>query len=79
MLKQYAIGGGVTLLPEFMLYEEDRDRLALHHFSHPYFNRTETYMMTRRGRQLPPAAQKIISDDFKDVSIEPSGRSVVGS
>lgn len=60
MLKQYAIGGGVTLLPEFMLYEEDRDRLALHHLSHPYFNRTETYMMTRRGRQLPPAAQKLL-------------------
>lgn len=60
MLKQYAITGGITLLPEFMYYKEDATQLILKPLSHPYFNTIQTQIMTRRGRQLPPAALKLL-------------------
>lgn len=60
MLKQYAIGGGLTLLPEFMYYPEDKETLVLQDLEHPYFNNIETRIITRLGRQLPPAAQKLL-------------------
>lgn len=60
MLKQYAVTGGITLLPEFMYYKEDHERLTLKALANPCFNNIQTRIMTRRGRQLPPAALKLL-------------------
>lgn len=60
MLKHYAIGGRMTILPEFMYYPEDKEHLLLKDLEHPFFNNIETRIITRLGRQLPPAAQKLL-------------------
>lgn len=56
LLKKYAMEGGVTLLPDFMLHEEDQPYLQAKLLTHPAFNQTKTKIITRLGRQLPPAA-----------------------
>lgn len=64
LLKQYAKNGGVALLPQFMLYEEDVE-LKLKPLAHSYFNQTKTKVMSRLGRQLPPAAHKFLQEVIK--------------
>lgn len=61
LLKQYAINGGITLLPQFMKYKEDQE-LLLKPLAHRYFNHTQTKIMSRLGRQLPPASHKFLQE-----------------
>ena len=64
LLKSYASDGGIALLPNFMLYEEDQN-LILKKLEHQYFNQTQTKIMSRLGRQLPPAANKFLQEAMK--------------
>lgn len=70
LLKKYAIEGGVTLLPDFMLHDEDMPYLKAKLLGQKAFNQTQSKVVTRLGRQLPPAASimlKLIVQTMKKV------------
>lgn len=64
LLKSYASEGGIALLPNFMRYEDDKN-IVLKNLEHQYFNQTQTKIMSRLGRQLPPAANKFLQEVTK--------------
>ncbi|GAA5094150.1 LysR family transcriptional regulator [Wohlfahrtiimonas larvae] len=64
LLKSYASEGGIALLPNFMRYEDDKN-IVLKKLEHQYFNQTQTKIMSRLGRQLPPAANKFLQEVTK--------------
>lgn len=61
LLKEYAREGGVTLLPEFMLYPEDRD-VIIRPLKQAIFRNARTQIISRRGRQFSPATQTLITE-----------------
>ncbi|KTC41829.1 hypothetical protein AO265_20365 [Pseudomonas sp. ABAC61] len=69
MLKRFAIQGGVTLLPAFVVEDELKKAelvaLPLHAevFSHP-----EAQLITRLGRQLSIGANRLLSMLLQDMS-----------
>ncbi len=66
LLKRYAASGGLTILPEFMLHDEDRD-LTMRPLSLSLKNDTprtaqaDTQIITRRGRHLSIATQAMLN------------------
>lgn len=71
LLKNYAIDGGVSLLPDFMVKDEVRaGKLVAIPLHHRLFAHTETHIITRLGRQhstgVNKLLQKIISTIFQE-------------
>ena len=69
MLKRYAMQGGVTLLPAFVVEEELKNgqllALPLHH---EVFSSPEAQLITRLGRQLSVGANRLMSMLLQDMS-----------
>lgn len=63
-LKSYAKDGGIALLPQFMLYDDDQN-ITTKELAHPYLNQTQTKIMSRLGRQLSPASNKFLQEVIK--------------
>ncbi|AKG07531.1 hypothetical protein AAX05_06530 [Moraxella bovoculi] len=55
LLKQYAQDDGITILPEFMLYPDDKN-LTTRHLYLPNMPNTNTQIITRYGRHMSNAA-----------------------
>lgn len=65
LLKAYALSGGVTILPEFMLHDEDEQLIAKPLFLPTQPNEltsihSDTQLITRRGRHLDIATQLVL-------------------
>ncbi|SDI72943.1 DNA-binding transcriptional regulator, LysR family [Pseudomonas flavescens] len=63
MLKQYALQGGVTLLPAFAITDEIRQgSLRAIALADPGFARPHADLVTRLGRRLSRAAERLLKD-----------------
>jgi DNA-binding transcriptional LysR family regulator len=73
MLKRYAINGGVTLLPQFVVEEElAHGQLLALPLQHPVFSEPEVQLISRLGRQLSVGATRLLSMLLSDmVAFEP--------
>lgn len=61
MLKRYAMQGGVTLLPQFVVEEElARGELVALPLHHDVFSQPEAQVITRLGRQLGVGASRLL-------------------
>lgn len=68
MLKRYAMQGGVTLLPAFVVEEELRaGRLVALPLLHEVFARPEAQLITRLGRQLSVGASRLLAMLLQEV------------
>lgn len=62
MLKRYAMRGGVTLLPQFVVEEEiAQGKLVALPLHHDVFSQPEAQLITRLGRQLGVGASRLLS------------------
>lgn len=62
MLKRYAMQGGVTLLPQFVVEEElARGQLVALPLHHDVFSQPEAQLITRLGRQLGVGASRLLA------------------
>lgn len=69
MLKRYAMQGGVTLLPQFVVEEEiQAGRLVSLALEHPSFSSPEAQLITRLGRQLSVGAGRLLALLLSDMS-----------
>lgn len=61
LLKNYAIDGGVSLLPDFMVRDEVRaGKLVAIPLHHQLFAHTQTHIITRLGRQHSSGVNKLL-------------------
>lgn len=62
LLKDYAREGGITLLPEFMYYPEDKGSLTTKSLVCHDFNAAQSHIIFRRGKLLPITAMRLIDE-----------------
>jgi DNA-binding transcriptional LysR family regulator len=69
MLRRYAMQGGVTLLPQFVIEEEiAQGRLLALPLHHEIFSNPEVQLISRLGRQLSVGATRLIAMLLGDMS-----------
>lgn len=60
LLKDYALFGGVTFLPRFMLQPSEVELITTKPLSEPIFLNPESQIVSRRGAILSPASQALL-------------------
>ncbi len=69
MLKRYAMKGGVTLLPQFVVVDEiAQGKLVALPLDHEVFSQPEAQLITRLGRQLGVGASRLLSMLLQEMS-----------
>ncbi|WP_241098518.1 LysR substrate-binding domain-containing protein, partial [Pseudomonas viridiflava] len=69
MLKHFAMQGGVTLLPTFVVEEEiNSGKLRALALQHEVFSSPQTHLISRLGRQLSVGASRLMGMLLQDMA-----------